>query len=130
MSTIKRLITTSSRAYPKVYRKFTALDLDNKTPTVYRIEDYPRDRFDEGVKFNMKHFFTHEPMSKTRNVINDATAVREFSQALLEMFKKNCSLVCFKENSDEIISANIMCVKSKEEYFEDYKVKKFLKFLN
>jgi hypothetical protein len=124
MSLIRRFFSTSLN-YPKVYHKFRAFDLDGKTKVEYRIEDFPRDRFAEGVAFNMNHFFTHEPMSKTRNIIKDAVAVQEFSDVLFELLRKNCSLVCFKENSDEIVSANIMSVKGEEEYYEKYEVRIF-----
>ncbi|KAG5667623.1 hypothetical protein PVAND_015597 [Polypedilum vanderplanki] len=122
MSIIRRFFSTSL-TYPKIYHKFSALDLDGKTKVEYRIQDFPQDRFAEGVEFTLNHFFAHEPMSKTRNIINDKVACQEFSDVLTELLKKNCSLICLKENSDEIVSANIMCVKNEEEYYEDYEVK-------
>ncbi|XP_070508725.1 uncharacterized protein [Chironomus tepperi] len=125
MSRISRLF--SSVGNLKVYRTFRALDLDGKTEVEYRIQDYPKDRIEEGIKFNAGSFLKHEPMSKTRDLINQPEAVEEFLNILRDSMLHGVSLACFKENSDEIISTNILSVKDEKDYMAepDFKSKDF-----
>ncbi|KAL7014102.1 hypothetical protein ACKWTF_015745 [Chironomus riparius] len=118
MSQIRRLF--SSVGNLKTYRTFRALDLDGKTDVEYRIQDYPKDRIEEGIQFNTGAFLKHEPMSRTRNVINKPEAVEEFLNSIRNTMQNGVSLACFKENSDEIISTNILAVKDEKEYMADY----------
>ncbi|CAG9803627.1 unnamed protein product [Chironomus riparius] len=126
MFQLRRLF--SSVGNLKTYRKFRALDLDGKTEVEYRIQDYPKDRIEEGIQFNAGAFLKHEPMSKTRNVINQPDAVEEFLNMLRTTMQNGKSLACFKENSDEIISTNILAVKDCKEYMAepDFKNKDLL----
>ena len=123
MSQIRRFF--SSVGNSKTYRTFRALDLDGKTEVEYRIQDYPKDRIEEGIQFNTGAFLKHEPMSRTRNVINQPEAVEEFLNAIRITMQNGVSLACFKEKSDEIISTNILAVKDEKEYMAEYDVSKF-----
>lgn len=121
MSQIRRLF--SSVGNLKTYRTFRALDLDGKTEVEYRVQGYPKDRIEEALKFNGESFLKHEPMTKTRDVINQPEALEEFLNMLRDIMHHGVSLACFKENSDEIISTNILAVKNEKEYMAEPNVR-------
>ena len=66
-------------------------------------------------------------MFKARDIKHDELAVREGSEIWRKILSQNISIACFKDNSDEIISMNLLTVKTKfdddsEECEEDNKV--------
>lgn len=111
--------------YPCVYYTFEAQDLHSNRLIEYRVEDFPRHRFEEGIQFMVQNFFEHEVMGKTRQIKNDRTAVQEISTFWREMLPKGFSVACFKKNSDEIIAMNVLDVSSVKDPKDDSKVNFF-----
>ena len=108
---MSKFVRPHTMSYPTVYHTFQARDLDKKF-VEYRFQDFPKDRYDEGIQFMIDHFFDREPMAATRKVSSDAIAVEECSQIWRESLAKGLSIACFKQNSDEIIAMNILLVSS------------------
>lgn len=118
--------------YPTVYYKFKALDIDNTTKIEYRIQDFPQDRFDDGIKFMLNYFVTEEPIFKSRDIRDDKLAVIEGSRIWRQILAQNISIACFKEGSDEIIAMNLLTVKTiydddSEEHESDNRVNEIRK---
>jgi hypothetical protein len=106
--------------YPRVYHSFKARDLHSEKIIEYRVEDFPRDRHDEGVQFMVQNFFEDEVMGKSRRIKSDRTAVDEISKFWNEILPRGFSIACFKENSNDIIAMNVMDVISiKDEKHDD-----------
>lgn len=108
--------------YPTIYHTFQARDLHSNKLVEYRVQDFPRDRFDEGVQYMIQNFFEHEVMGKTRRIKSDRQAVQEVSQFWRRMLPKGFSIACFKENSDEIIAMNVLDVASIDDRKDDSQV--------
>lgn len=108
--------------YPTIYHTFKARDLHSNKLIEFRVQDFPRDRFDEGIQYMVQNFFEHEVMGKTRRIKSDRAAVQDISNFWREMLPKGFSIACFKENSDEIIAMNVLDVASIEDAKEDLKV--------
>lgn len=98
--------------YPSIYHTFEARDLHSNKLIQYRVEDFPRQRIEEGIQFMVQNFFEHEVIGKTRKVKSDRVAVEEISQFWRESLSKGYSIVCFRENSDDIIGMNVLEVVS------------------
>lgn len=96
--------------YPHVYHTFQARDLHSNKLVEYRVEDFPRHRYEEGIQYMIQNFFEHEVMGKTRRIKSDRLAVQEIAQFWREMLPKGFSIACFKENSEEIIAMNVLDV--------------------
>lgn len=109
--------------YPSVYYTFQARDLHSNKLIEYRVQDFPRDRLEEGIQYMVQNFFEHEMMGKTRRIKSDRKAVEEISELWREKLPKGFSIACFKENSNEIIAMNVLDVKSIYDPKEESKVR-------
>lgn len=98
--------------YPNTHHSFEARDLHSNKLVRYRVQDFPRERYEEGVEYMVQNFFEHEVMGKSRRIKSDRLAVKEMSQIWRELLAKELSLVCFKDNSNEIIAMNVLDVVS------------------
>lgn len=105
----------SNRPFPTVYYKFSAPDVDKSSQIEYRIEDFPPDRIEDGVKFMMEHFVDDEPVFRSRNVKLDPVAVEEGAQMWREGLEQHASIVCFKKDSNEILAMNILTIENEDE---------------
>lgn len=114
---------------PPTYFKFTAFDAKN-SPTEFRIEDFPPDRIEDGVKFMMEHFVNDEPIFRSRNLTSDPIAVEEGAQLWRESLEQNCSIVCFKKDSTEIIAMNILTIESEDDDAHEIDGEKVRKLIN
>lgn len=122
--------------YPSIYHTFRARDLHSNKLVEFRVQDFPRDRYEEGIQFMVQNFFEHEAMGKTRRIKTDRIAVQEISQFWREMLPKGFSIACFKEDSDDIIAMNVLDVASIDDPKEESQVtfsplnslKSFVKF--
>lgn len=103
---------------PTIYHTFKARDLHSNKDIEYRVQDFPEDRYEEGVQYMVQNFFEHEVMAKTRRIKNDRNAVLEISAFFRGEIAKKLSFACFKEGSDDIIGMNIMAVKHKNDKAE------------
>lgn len=99
-------------SYPTIYHTFEARDLNSNKLVRYRVQDFPRDRYEEGIQFMIQYFFEHEVMGRTRRIKTDRLAVSEISRIWREFLGKGLSVACFKENSDDIIAMNLLDVSS------------------
>lgn len=104
-----------SISYPATYYKFKAPNSDNSSNVEYRIEDFPPERIEDGVKFMMEHFANDEPIFRARNVTSDTMAIEEGQQMWREGLEQNASIACFKKDSNEIIAMNILTIESEDE---------------
>lgn len=98
--------------YPQIYYTFQARDLHTNKQVNYRVQDFPRNRIDEGVQFMVQHFFEHEAMGKSRRIKSDRQAVKEISQFWRDKLLLDYSVACFRDNSDEFIAMNVLDVAS------------------
>lgn len=119
MAGFNRLHTSN---YPSIYHTFEARDLHSNKLVQYRVEDFPRHRYEEGVQYMVQNFFEHEVMGKTRKIKSDRIAVQEISQFWREMLPKGFSIACFKECSDEIVAMNVLDVSSINDPKDDVQV--------
>ena len=110
MSSFTRPLTLE---FPTIYHTFIAKDCYSKSLTKYTIQDLPEDRYEEAIQFMIQHFMEDEVMGKTRKIKTDQVAIKEMSDWWRFLIKKRMSVVCFKESSYEIVSLNILTVKSK-----------------
>jgi GNAT superfamily N-acetyltransferase len=115
-------VRPQSIAYPYVYYTFQARDLHSNKLVNYRVEDFPRDRIEEGIQYMIQNFFEHEVMGKSRRIKSDRVAVLEISQFWRKVLPKGFSIACFKENSSEIIAMNVLDVLSIKDPKDDSKV--------
>lgn len=111
-----------AEARKSVYHTFRAQDLHNNELVEYRVEDFPRDRYEEGIQFMIQNFFEYEVMGVTRKIKSDRKAVNDISGFWREMLAKGFSIACFKENSDDIIAMNVLDVSSVHDPKDDSKV--------
>lgn len=111
-----------ARSYPSIYHIFKARDLHSNKLIEFRVQDFPRDRYEEGVQYMVQNFFEHEVMGKTRRIKGDRAAVNDISQLWREILPKGFSIVCFKENSEDIIAMNVMDVMTIHEKKEEPRV--------
>jgi hypothetical protein len=106
-----------------VYHTFRARDLHSNEFVEYRVQDFPRHRYEEGIQYMVQNFFEHEVMGMTRKIKSDRKAVEGISSFWRKMLPKGFSIACFKENSDDIIAMNVLDVSSIDDPKDESKVK-------
>lgn len=106
--------------HPKVYRKWISDDLVNTKTVEYRIQELPRDRFEDGVEFLLKHYCTTEPMLESKEAAKDPEFIEDISNYFRYIFGKEITIACFKKTSDEILGISLMdvIVEGEEEDFQ------------
>ncbi|GAB0087130.1 uncharacterized protein DMENIID0001_014070 [Sergentomyia squamirostris] len=100
--------------FPSVWRRFKAKDAETGEMVNYRVEDLPEDRYEEAVELLVEHFLKDEPMCKAGGAANDPQSIAGFSNAWKAILQDKISLVCFKENSNEIVGVNVLKICSKD----------------
>lgn len=96
--------------FPQIYSKFVAKDLNSDETVTYVIQDIPESRFQDAIQFMVRQVLPDEPICEFAKIIEDPKAVENCCKEWMKMLAQNVSLVCFKENSDEIVGVNIMKV--------------------
>lgn len=109
--------------FPHIYSKFTRPDKNNVDLVEYWIQDLPENRFEDAVEFLNKHMHYDEPMYDCKKLCEDINALEIVNGMYQEYLSHKVSLVCFKENSDEIIGFNILKIMTKDEHFKEPKVR-------
>uniref|UniRef100_A0A1B0GJK5 Uncharacterized protein n=1 Tax=Lutzomyia longipalpis TaxID=7200 RepID=A0A1B0GJK5_LUTLO len=100
-------------AFPQVWLTFKAKDPDTGKIVKYRVQDLPEDRFDEVLYLMSTVFRRDETMC--RNIINDSDLMgRSDASVWCGVLKQKISVVCFKENSNEICGLNILEILEKD----------------
>jgi len=108
-------IRPSSIPYPNVWLTFEAPDENGKL-VKYRIEDLPAQRFKCAVKLLRSNFLSEETLCRARNVTNHKSSVNEFHFDWKETMRTDrLTLVCFKENSNEIVAVDVLCGERKND---------------
>jgi len=124
--------------FPLSYLKFSALDSGGFENATYTVQDLSRDRYEEVVGIMKDKHLVDEPMYSSKGIREDPTSFNEMVSNWKNMLEQNISIVCYKENSDEIIAVNVLGVVTEKEFdaphsyqgkgwSEVNNVKKFLK---
>lgn len=92
-----------------------AKDKNSDNLVQYRVQDLPEEYYDETVAFMIKYFLPDETICSSRDVPNKPSAVKEFADFWREALKEKLSIGCFKNNGDELVGANVLLVKSKDD---------------
>ncbi|XP_055547737.1 uncharacterized protein LOC129731627 [Wyeomyia smithii] len=111
-------------AIPVVWHTFRAKDGDGSDGRIvtYYVQDLTEDRYEDMIEHFLGHFIEEEPMCVSTGVPKDEGSRSSFVSLWRSILKEKMTLVCYKEGSDEIIGANIIAVKNKDNYF-DFKMK-------
>lgn len=99
--------------YPNVWLRFKAKDLDSDNLVQYRIQDVTEQDFD-AVYENMKAFFFHdEPLNFGCRLVDDVLAHKEIYDDWKQVIKQKLSLVCYKEDTNEVVGCSLLRIKIK-----------------
>lgn len=124
--------------FPHVWLEFIAKESKHSTRLLkYRIQDLPEDRFDDAFEHIKKCFLPYAPISKFfgrfvalfSNVsqivqsyflsgasTNDVYA-EDYLRSCRRQMQTKTSLVCFREDTDDIVGLNITYVATKNDPF-------------
>ncbi|XP_059618005.1 uncharacterized protein LOC132262682 [Phlebotomus argentipes] len=100
--------------FPSVWRRFKAKDEETGEMVNYRVQDLPEDRYEEAVQLLVEHFLKDEPIFMITGAADEPQSVLGFSNAWRIILQDKISLVCFKEDSDEIVGVNVLKLCCKE----------------
>lgn len=115
---------TAGFVYPQIYSRFKAKDKNSDKIVDYIIQDLPENRFKDAVEFMDKFMYQHEPMYSCKKMWEDPEAMKCVNELYEDYWKQKVSLVCFKENCDEIVAFNILKVEEKSEVADKSEVRK------
>lgn len=110
--------------FPLSYLKFSALDSSGFENVTYTIQDLTRDRYEEVVGIMKDKHLVDEPMYSSKGIREDPTSFSEMISNWRNMLEQNISIVCYKENSDEIIAVNVLGVVTEKEFDAPHSVKR------
>ena len=114
----KRLETIK---FPQVWAKFKAKDRDGSL-VEYRIQDLPEDRFHEAIYF-MQRYHMESEVLRVKKIREDPISFREITEKWWDCLRQKITLVCFKEDSDEIVGLNVLGVVTKFESSQPHSFK-------
>lgn len=118
-------------SFPHVYYSFTAKDKNNDKLVEYRVQDLPEEYYDEAVAFMVSYFIPDETFCSSRDVSNQPSAVKEMRNFWKAAVSEKLSIACFRtDGSDELVGANVLLVKSKDDPADDAKVGQAATFHN
>lgn len=106
-----------------IFWEFQAKDKDSEELVKYSIQKLPEDRFQDATEFLLKYFLPEEAMCECKKIVENADAVEFGIELAQEILSQNVSVCCFKENSDEIIAANLLLVLNKQDCERFYEVR-------
>lgn len=110
--------------FPLIYSKFQSLGLNGEV--AYRIEDLPANRFDDVIEIMKEKHLCDEPMYSSKGIREDPTSFQEMIANWKNMLKQRISIVCYQEDSDEIVAVNILGVVTEVEFDAPHNVSKYL----
>jgi GNAT superfamily N-acetyltransferase len=99
--------------FPKVWQEFEANDLDGSI-IKYRVQDLPEDRFHEAIYF-MQRYHMESEVLRVKRIRNDPVSFREITEKWWDCLRQKVTLVCFKENSNEIVGLNVLGIVTQDE---------------
>lgn len=82
------------------------------------VQDLPKERFEEALKFMLDHFLSDEPICKSKNVVGDENALRQICDLWRNVLQQNVVLACVKKGCDELVGLNMVCVITKTDAFD------------
>lgn len=103
--------------YPKVWHRFKARDLNSDTFVEYRIEDLQESRAEDVFKHMKENYMVDEPISQALEGYNDNDFFDDFLYGWRSIFAQKTPLVCYREESDEIVGVNFTFVTHKDDQF-------------
>lgn len=99
--------------FPQVWSQFEARDV-NGSVVHYRIQDLPEDRFHEAMYF-MQRYHMESEVLRVKKVRDEPVSFSEITERWWDCLRQRVTLVCFEENSDEIIGLNVLGVVTQSE---------------
>jgi hypothetical protein len=109
-------IRADTQNYPLIYSVFEA-DVADGEKITFRIEDLHEERFDEAIEL-MKGVHFKQPMLSSKRIQNDEVSMAEIIESWKEILQQKISLVCYEENSNEIIGLCFLSVITEQEFDE------------
>lgn len=110
-------------SFPHVYYSFMAKDKNNDKLVEYRVQDLPEEYYDEAVAFMANYFIPDETFCSSRDVSNQPITIKEMKSFWKAALSEKLSIACFRtDGSDELVGANVLLVKSKDDPEDDTKV--------
>jgi hypothetical protein len=104
---------------PQTYYTFKAKDKNSEYIVEYRVQDLTEEYYDIALDLMVKYFLPDETFCSSKHITENETGVKVFSDFWRREFKEQLSIACFKEGSDELISANCLRVNSKDDPKDD-----------
>ncbi|XP_031638194.1 uncharacterized protein LOC116350530 [Contarinia nasturtii] len=102
-------IAESSYDPNKIWRIFTAKDVDNEKEVEYRIQNIPDTQFDTVVDFMMSHYFNTEPIYKGKGIRGG----EEHIESWLEDLRANMSVACYN-HLNELVGVLILVMEEQK----------------
>jgi GNAT superfamily N-acetyltransferase len=99
--------------FPRVWSRFEASDTDG-SPAKYRIQDLTEDRFHEVIYIMQRHHMESEVL-RVKKIRDDPVSFREITEKWWDCLRQSVTLVCFKEQSEEIVGLNVLGVVTESE---------------
>lgn len=94
--------------YPSVWLTFKAKDLNSDDLVEYRVQDLTEEYFGEAF-INLKNFFMKdEAMNNSIKLWQDQESIEFLHDLWGDIVKQRLSLVCFRENSNELVGCNML----------------------
>lgn len=106
---------------PQVWHTFQSKNSLTDEIEEFVVQDLPREKYCEAIDHMVEHFLSDEPICKSKNVKNDALALKEVCNLWRKILEQNVVLACFKKNCGEIIGLNMVCVITSND-FKDFKL--------
>jgi GNAT superfamily N-acetyltransferase len=103
---------------PQIWYTFKSENSASNEIEEFIVQDLPREKFGEAIDHMLEHFLSDEPICKSKNVKNDAAALKEICNLWRKVLEQNVVIACFKRNCSEIIGLNMLCVITKLDFKE------------
>ena len=108
----------SNVAFPSVWLRFEARDVDSDALVEYRIQDLPEDRFEDAIKHMTQYFLADHTIGKTKNLVRtDPDYVGDYHRAWRAVLQQRMTLACFRNGSDEIVGFDMSYVLTADDPF-------------
>lgn len=85
----------------------------------YRVQDLPPERFEDAIQHMCTHFLRDEPICRSLGLANDLVGVQEIASVWRKVLQQRCAVVCFREESPEIVGLNMLTVVTRGDEADD-----------
>lgn len=110
---VSKFVKPADILYPQVFHTFMAKDKDSDELVEYMVQDLTENKFNLAIEFMIKNQVREETFHKALNLYENDNAVKDARSFYRKILNEKMSLICTKLSSDEIVSVNVMYVKSK-----------------